>query len=30
MTAYEWKAIMADNPGLEHYHRMEAKFTEAL
>ena len=26
----EWKAIMADNPGLENYHRMEAKFTEAL
>ena len=24
------KAIMADNPGLENYHRMEAKFTEAL
>ena len=26
----EWKAIMADNPGLENYHRMEAKFSEAL
>ena len=26
----EWRAIMAANPGQEHYHRTEAKFAEAL
>ena len=26
----EWRAIMQHNPGLENYHRTEAKFTEAL
>ncbi len=26
----EWRAIMAENPGQENYHRTEAKFAEAL
>ena len=26
----EWKRIMKENPGPEHYHRKEAKFAEAL
>ena len=26
----EWTEIAAGNPGLEHYHRIEAKFAEEL